>query len=216
MEDNYRQQGLRRKLVNHIRKQGILDERLLEAFDKVPRHWFLDSAFLEHAYEDKPFPIGMGQTISQPYTVAFQTDLLEVLPGDKILEIGTGSGYQACILAVLGAEVFTIERHRKLYEKTTAFLQKNFPGLKIHAFYGDGYKGLPQYAPFDGVIITAGAPEIPQALIDQLKPMGKMVIPHGKGDLQTMKRIIKGDDGLLFTEEYGTFRFVPMLKNKEE
>ncbi len=213
MEDNYRQRGLRQKLVNHLRKQGILDENILAAFNRVPRHWFLDSAFLEHSYEDRPFPIGSGQTISQPYTVAFQTDLLELKAGDKILEIGTGSGYQACILAELGAEVYSIERQKKLYLKTKRFLEKNFNYPNIHLFYGDGYKGLPRYAPFDGIIITAGAPEIPQTLIDQLKPMGKMIIPHGKGDLQVMKRIVKNQDGTLFIEDFGYFRFVPMLKN---
>ncbi len=214
MEDNYRQKGLRKKLVNNIRKQGILNEILLEAINRVPRHWFLDSAFLEHAYEDRPFPIGSGQTISQPYTVAFQTDLLDVKKGDKILEIGTGSGYQATVLAELGAEVFSIERQQKLYKKTASFIQTYFHYPNIHLFYGDGYKGLPKHAPFDGIIITAGAPEIPQALIKQLKPFGKMIIPYGIGDIQTMKRIVKGEDGTLYTEEFGTFRFVPMLKNR--
>ena len=216
MEDNYRQRGLRNKLVKHIRKQGILDETLLAAFNKIPRHWFLDSAFLEHAYEDRPFPIGSGQTISQPYTVAFQTDLLELSKGDKILEIGTGSGYQACILAELGAEVYSIERQYKLFAKTKTFLEANFSFPHLHLYYGDGYKGLPDASPFDGIIITAGAPEIPEALVKQLKPLGKMVIPHGKGDLQVMKRIIKGEDGQLFLEEFGTFRFVPLLKNKAD
>ncbi len=214
MEDNYRQKGLRKRLVAHIRKQGILNERLLTAFNKIPRHWFLDSAFLEHAYEDRPFPIGARQTISQPYTVAFQTDLLEVKKGDKVLEIGTGSGYQACILAELGAEVYSIERQQQLFLKTKTFLEKNFNYPNIHLFFGDGYKGLPDYAPFDGIIITAGAPEIPQALVNQVKTLGKLVIPHGKGDIQVMKRIMKGEDGVLFTEEFGTFRFVPMLKNR--
>lgn len=214
MEDNYRQKGLRKRLVDHIRKQGILDERLLAAFNKIPRHWFLDSAFLEHAYEDRPFPIGSKQTISQPYTVAFQTDLLEVEKGDKVLEIGTGSGYQACILAELGASVYSIERQQKLFLKTKAFLEKNFNYPNIHLFFGDGYNGLPDDAPFDHILVTAGAPEIPRVLVQQLKPLGKMIIPHGKGDLQVMKQIIKGEDGTLFTKEFGTFRFVPMLKNR--
>jgi len=213
MEDTYRQKGLRRKLADHIRKQGILDERIIAAFNKVPRHWFFNSAFLEHAYEDRPFPIGSNQTISQPYTVAFQTDLLDVEAGKKILEIGTGSGYQACILAELGAEVYSIERQQKLYKKAKEFLEKKFDYI-IRLFYGDGYLGLPEHAPFDGIVVTAGAPEIPQALVEQLKPGGILVIPHGQGDLQVMKRIIKGEDGMLFTEEHNIFRFVPLLKGK--
>ncbi len=211
MEDSYRHKGMRRKLVNEIRKKGILDENILEAIYRVPRHLFLDSGFLNFAYEDKPFPIGAGQTISQPYTVAFQTQLLQVKPGDKILEIGTGSGYQACVLAALGAEVFSVERQKKLYEKARVFLPRL--GFDVHLFYGDGYLGLPQQAPFDGILITAAAPEIPQPLIQQLKTGGVLVLPVGSGDVQTMKRYTKLKNGKLKEEKFGFFRFVPMLKN---
>lgn len=211
MEDNYRHKGLRKKLVNEIRKKGIIDEKILAAFMAVPRHLFLDSGFLEYAYEDKPFPIGSGQTISQPYTVAFQTQLLDLHQGDKVLEIGTGSGYQACILAELGADVFTIERQLKLFHKTKKFLS-GFP-YSIHMFQGDGFLGVPEFAPYDGIIITAAAPEIPQALIDQLKVGGVLVIPLGKGSVQTMLRIEKQQDGTLVKEQFGGFRFVPMLRD---
>lgn len=209
MEDNYRHKGMRRKLVNEIRKKGIIDENILSAFMSVPRHLFLDSGFLEFAYDDKPFPIGSGQTISQPYTVAFQTQLLDVKKGSKILEIGTGSGYQACILAALGADVYSIERQKKLYTKTKKFLSQ-FP-YKLHLFQGDGYLGIPEFAPYDGIIITAAAPEVPQVLIDQLNTGGVLVIPLGKGSLQTMLRIVKQKDGSLKEEKFGGFRFVPML-----
>ena len=212
MEDNYRHKGMRKKLVDEIRKKGILDENLLSAINAIPRHLFLDSGFLEYAYEDKPFPIGSGQTISQPYTVAFQTQLLEVKPGDKILEIGTGSGYQACVLAELGAKVFSIERQKKLFERTKQLLTL-FP-YKINLSYGDGYKGLPEEAPFDGILITAAAPEIPDPLLQQLKIGGYLVIPVGKGDVQTMLRITKLMNGKLKKETFGKFRFVPLLKDK--
>ncbi len=203
---------MRKKLVDEIRKKGILDENLLSAINAIPRHLFLDSGFLEYAYEDKPFPIGSGQTISQPYTVAFQTQLLEVKPEDKILEIGTGSGYQACVLAELGAKVFSIERQKKLFERTKQLLRL-FP-YKINLFYGDGYKGLPEEAPFDGILITAAAPEIPEPLLQQLKIGGHLVIPVGKGDVQTMLRITKLVNGKLKKETFGKFRFVPLLKDK--
>ena len=203
---------MRKKLVDEIRKKGILDENLLSAINAIPRHLFLDSGFLEYAYEDKPFPIGSGQTISQPYTVAFQTQLLEVKPGDKILEIGTGSGYQACVLAELGAKVFSIERQKKLFERTKQLLTL-FP-YKINLSYGDGYKGLPEEAPFDGILITAAAPEIPDPLLQQLKIGGYLVIPVGKGDVQTMLRITKLMNGKLKKETFGKFRFVPLLKDK--
>jgi len=212
VEDNYRHKGMRKKLVDEIRKKGILDENLLSAINAIPRHLFLDSGFLEYAYEDKPFPIGSGQTISQPYTVAFQTQLLEVKPGDKILEIGTGSGYQACVLAELGAKVFSIERQKKLFERTKQLLTL-FP-YKINLSYGDGYKGLPEEAPFDGILITAAAPEIPDPLLQQLKIGGYLVIPVGKGDVQTMLRITKLMNGKLKKETFGKFRFVPLLKDK--
>lgn len=203
---------MRKKLVDEIRKKGIIDENLLRAINAIPRHQFLDSGFLEYAYEDKPFPIGSGQTISQPYTVAFQTQLLEVTPGDKILEVGTGSGYQACVLAELGAKVYSIERQKKLFERTKQLLSQ-FP-YKINLFYGDGYEGLPEEAPFDGILITAAAPEIPEPLIKQLKIGGYLVIPVGKGGVQTMLRITKLADGRLKKETFGKFRFVPLLKDK--
>ncbi len=214
MEDSYRHKGMRRKLVNEIRKKGVLDEDILEAIYLVPRHLFLDSGFLRYAYEDKPFPIGSGQTISQPYTVAFQTELLQVKPGHRILEIGTGSGYQACVLAALGAEVFSVERQKKLYEKARDFLPRL--GFQVNLFYGDGYVGLPDYAPFDGILITAAAPEIPQALFEQLKPGGVLVSPVGRGDIQTMVRFTKQQNGTLAEEHFGKFRFVPMLPKKAD
>ena len=214
-EDTYRHKGLRKKLVDIVRSKGITDGKVLTALENIPRHFFLDSAFDEVAYEDKAFPIAEKQTISQPYTVAYQTQLLEIKPFDKVLEIGTGSAYQASILAELGALVFTIERQKKLFESN-----KNFPYLKkypnIKFFYGDGYEGLPTFAPFDKVLITAAAPEIPQKLIDQLKTGGMMVIPIGTGDVQIMKRIIKQKDGSLKEEVYDRFSFVPMLEGRKE
>ncbi len=212
MEDLYRHKGMRKKLVESIRKKGIKDERVLEAINAIPRHFFLDSSFLEFAYEDKPFPIGSGQTISQPYTVAFQSELLQVLKGDKILEIGTGSGYQACVLEYLGAKVFTVERQKRLFDKTKSFLHKN--RYKIKAFYGDGNLGLPTFGPFDKILITAAAPNIHQNLIDQLKTGGHIVVPLGQGDVQTMIRYKKESDGSLSEETFGTFRFVPLLDDK--
>ncbi len=214
MIDTYRTKGLRKKLVETIRGKGIKDEAVLNAILTVPRHLFMDSSFLEFAYEDKPFPIGSGQTISQPYTVAFQTELLKVKKGDKILEVGTGSGYQASILIEMGAKVYTIERQRKLYLKTKELLQKLNYNPKKFAF-GDGYKGLPAYAPFDKVIVTAGAPFVPQPLLEQLKPGGILVIPVGE-DVQNMKRIIKMNDTKFIEEDHGLFRFVPLLNNKAE
>jgi len=181
----------------------------LAAIEAIPRHFFMDSSFLEFAYQDKPFPIGSGQTISQPYTVAFQTMLLDVQRGHKVLEVGTGSGYQACVLAEMGVKVFSIERQRKLYVKTKAFMET--VDWKPQLFLGDGYEGLPKFAPFDRVLITAAAPEIPAALISQLKTGGYMVIPHGEGEEQTMLRLTKQADGSYTKEEFGVFRFVPML-----
>ena len=213
-EDTYRHKGLRKKLVEAIREKGITDEKLLTAINTIARHFFLDSAFDEVAYVDKAFPIGEGQTISQPYTVAYQTQLLEVKPFEKILEVGTGSAYQACVLAELGAQVYTIERHKKLFDtnKTFPFLKK-YHSVKF--FYGDGYEGLPTYAPFDKVLITAAAPEIPQKLIDQLKPGGMMVIPLGSGEVQQMMRITKLENGSLKEELFDRFSFVPMLEGKK-
>ena len=210
-EDSYRHKGMRRSLVEELKNKGISDENVLNAINAVPRHVFLDSSFLNFAYQDKAFPIGSGQTISQPFTVAFQSSLLEIKKNMKVLEIGTGSGYQACVLAEMGAKVFSIERQRKLYTKTKAFLAE-FP-YRIKMFLGDGNKGLPTYGPFDRIIITAAAPEIPQALVDQLKVGGMMVIPLCENEThQTMLRLIKQEDGSLKREEYGDFRFVPMLK----
>jgi len=212
-EDTYRHKGLRKKLVDIVKSKGITDERVLNAVSNVPRHYFLDSAFDELAYEDRAFPIGEGQTISQPYTVAYQSQLLEVKPFLKVLEIGTGSAYQAVILGEMGVQVYTIERQKKLFD-----LNKGFEWLKkyrsIKFFYGDGYEGLPTYAPFDRVLITAAAPEIPKKLIDQLKPGGIMVIPVGTGEVQRMMRITKLDNGALKEEVFDNFSFVPMLGGK--
>jgi protein-L-isoaspartate(D-aspartate) O-methyltransferase len=214
-EDTYRHKGLRKKLVDTVKSKGITNEKVLHAIERIPRHFFLDSAFDEVAYEDKAFPIEEKQTISQPYTVAYQTQLLEVKPFDKVLEIGTGSAYQACILADMGAQVFTIERQKKLFENN-----KSFPFISkyrnIKFFYGDGYEGLPTYAPFDKVLITAAAPDVPQKLLGQLKVGGMMVIPVGTGDVQIMKRIIKQPDGSFKEEVYDRFSFVPMLTGKKE
>jgi protein-L-isoaspartate(D-aspartate) O-methyltransferase len=214
-EDSYRHKGLRRKLVETVRSKGITDERVLAAIENIPRHFFLDSAFDEVAYEDKAFPIAEKQTISQPYTVAYQTQFLEVKQHEKVLEIGTGSVYQAAVLAELGAKVFTIERQRKLFDSN-----KNFQWIKkyhsIKFFYGDGYEGLPTYAPFDKIIITAAAPSVPLKLIQQLKTGGIMVIPLGSGDVQVMKRLIKQGDGSVKEEVYDNFSFVPMLEGKKD
>jgi protein-L-isoaspartate(D-aspartate) O-methyltransferase len=213
-EDTYRHKGLRKKLVDIIRFKGITDEKVLEAINKIPRHFFLDSAFDEVAYEDRAFPIGEGQTISQPYTVAYQTQLLEVKSFNKILEIGTGSAYQACVLAEMGAQVYTIERQKKLFEANKNFSHlKKYPSIKL--FFGDGYEGLPTFSPFDRVIITAAAPEVPQNLIDQLKPGGMMVIPLGSGDVQQMMRITKLTNGALKEEVFDHFSFVPMVGGKK-
>ncbi|MEQ1678068.1 MAG: protein-L-isoaspartate(D-aspartate) O-methyltransferase [Chitinophagaceae bacterium] len=213
-DDTYRHKGLRKKLVDSIRAKGITDEKVLDAINKIPRHYFLDSAFGEKAYEDIAFPIGEGQTISQPYTVAYQTQLLELKPFQKVLEIGTGSGYQAVVLAEMGAQVYTIERQKKLFEgnKEFKFLQQ-YRSIKF--FYGDGYEGLPTYGPFDKVIITAAAPAIPEKLIQQLKPGGMMVIPLGAGDVQQMMRITKISEGVLKEEVFENFSFVPMLGGKK-
>lgn len=210
-EDNYRHKGMRRILVDTLKTKGISDINVLNAINNVPRHVFLDSSFLEFAYQDKAFPIGSGQTISQPYTVAFQSSLLDVRKNMKVLEIGTGSGYQACVLAEMGAKVFSIERQRKLYTKTKALLSEF--NYHIKAFLGDGNKGLPTYGPFDRILITAAAAEIPQALVDQLKTGGIIVVPLCENeDHQTMLRLTKQEDGSLKRDEFGDFRFVPMLK----
>jgi protein-L-isoaspartate(D-aspartate) O-methyltransferase len=210
--DTYRHKGLRTKLVEIIRQKGIADENVLKAMNEVPRHFFFDSSFLEFAYDDKAFPIGSGQTISQPYTVAFQSQLLSVTPGMKVLEIGTGSGYQACILSKMGAKVFSIERQKLLYDKAKVFLPSI--GFRIKLFFGDGYIGLHPYSPYDRILITAAAPYIPQPLIDQLKTGGMLVAPVGEGDVQVMTRLVKVSENETKTEHHGSFRFVPMLENK--
>lgn len=212
-EDTYRHKGLRKKLIDSIRDKGITDENVLTAMLNIPRHFFLDTALQDIAYEDRAFPIAEGQTISQPYTVAYQTQLLQVRQYDKVLEIGTGSVYQATVLAEIGAQVFTIERQKKLFEKNKSFIFKSqYPNIKF--FYGDGFEGLPTYAPFDKIIITAAAPQIPPKLLQQLKPGGIMVIPVDEGDYQRMLRIIKIADGTYEEEKFENFSFVPMLKGK--
>ena len=208
LEDNYKQRGLRNKLVKKLREKGITDEGVLAAIGKVPRHVFFDDALLNHAYEVKAFPIGEGQTISQPYTVAFQSEHLHVKPGDKVLEIGTGSGYQACILLELGAKLYTIEYNKKLYERTKAFLPTM--GYKPFFFYGDGSKGIPAKAPFDKIIVTAGAPVVPDALTSQLAEGGILIIPVGDRETQTMT-LIQKKDGKLNTKKLSSFAFVPLL-----
>jgi protein-L-isoaspartate(D-aspartate) O-methyltransferase len=213
-EDTWRHKGMRSKLVETLREKGISDENVLNAIEKVPRHFFMDTAFDDLAYQDRAFPIGEGQTISQPYTVAYQTQLLEIKAFDKVLEIGTGSGYQACILAEMGARVFTIERQKKLYDSfKTFFFKSNYPAIK--SFYGDGYEGLPTYAPFDKVIVTAAAPYIPEKLLQQLKIGGYMVVPVGGREGQRMFRIVKKGDDHYENEVYDNFSFVPMLGGKK-
>ena len=214
-EDTYRHKGLRKKLVETVRNKGITDEKILAALERIPRHFFLDSAFDEVAYVDKAFPISAGQTISQPYTVAYQTQLLEIKPFDKVLEIGTGSAYQASVLAELGAQVYTIERQKKLFDDNKNFTYiRKYPNIKF--FYGDGFEGLPTFAPFDKVLITAAAPYIPEKLVEQMKPGGMMVVPVGEGEVQVMKRLIKQPDGSLKEEVYDRFSFVPMLGGKNQ
>lgn len=207
-EDNYKQRGLRNKLVKKLLEKGISDQRVLAAIGKVPRHAFFDDALLGHAYEDKAFPIGEGQTISQPYTVAFQSEKLIIQPGDKLLEIGTGSGYQAAILLEMGVKVYTIEYNRKLYERTRDFLPTL--GYKPYFFYGDGSKGVPAKAPYNKIIVTAGAPVVPTALTDQLAENGILLIPVGDRETQKMLRITKTKTGLK-KEEFDNFAFVPLL-----
>ena len=213
-EDNYRYKGLRKNLISVLREKGITNEAVLEAMNEIPRHLFLDNAFDAIAYEDRAFPIAEGQTISQPYTVAYQTQLLEIKPYEKVLEIGTGSVYQATVLAQLGANVFTIERQKKLFEKNKNFIfKKKYPFIKF--FYGDGFEGLPTYAPFDKILITAAAPHIPQKLLEQLKPGGYMVVPVNEGDThQRMLRITAEADGSFSEEAFENFSFVPMLTGK--
>ncbi len=212
--DDFRHQGMRKKLIENLREKGITDDAVLAAMNTIPRHFFLDMAFEKIAYEDKAFPIAADQTISQPYTVAYQTQLLQIKKGDRVLEIGTGSIYQTTILAEMGAQmIFTIERQKKLFD-----LQKNyvFKGkfLNIKFFYGDGFEGLPTYGPFDKILITAAAPFIPPKLVEQLKVGGYMVLPVDEGDNQRMLRITKKTDGSVLHEQFEEFSFVPMLTGK--
>lgn len=212
-EDSYLHKGMRAQLVESLRKKGIKDEKVLAAINAVPRHFFLDTAFERIAYEDRAFQILAKQTISHPYTVAFQTELLEIKKFDKVLEIGTGSAYQSCVLAEMGAQVFSIERQRELYDFVNKFFYiKKYATIK--RFYGDGYIGLASYAPFDKIIVTAGAPYIPEKLIEQLKPGGIFVIPVGDDSGQKMLKITKGIDHKVVAEELGNFEFVPMLEGK--
>ncbi|WP_347922099.1 protein-L-isoaspartate(D-aspartate) O-methyltransferase [Pontimicrobium sp. SW4] len=212
MKDTFKHKGLRQKLVETIKAKGIEDENVLQAIGNIPRHLFMDSGFLDHAYQDKAFPIAADQTISQPYTVAFQTELLQVKKGNKILEIGTGSGYQAAVLCELGAKVYSIERQQELFKKTSKFLPKlGYVPKKL--IFGDGYKGLPEEAPFDGIVVTAGAPFVPKPLLAQLKVGGRLVIPVGD-DVQIMTLFIRKGAKEFEKHELGDFRFVPLLEDK--
>ena len=212
MKDSFRHQGLRKQLVQHLASKGIKNIDVLSAINSIPRHQFLDTAFVNFAYQDKAFPIGSGQTISQPYTVAFQSQLLDLNPYDKVLEVGTGSGYQAAVLTLLDADVYTIERQRDLFNKTKIFLPKL--GYNCRFVFGDGYKGLPKFAPFDKIIITCGAPCIPEDLVAQLKVGGRMVAPIGEGDIQVMHLIEKLSETETRITTHGEFSFVPMLNDK--
>ncbi len=213
MQDDFLYKGLRKKLRDQLERKGISDPGVLDAINEVPRHRFMDSSFIKFSYSDQAFPIGNQQTISQPYTVAFQTQLLDVKPLQKVLEIGTGSGYQAAVLSEMGAKVFTIERHRELFLNARALLTEL--GYSIEFFYGDGYKGVPSYAPFDRILITAGAPEIPEVLLKQLKVGGIMVVPLGGSEGQKMLKIFKKGEQEYERSEHGSFIFVPMLKGKD-
>jgi len=212
LKDTSKHQGLRNLLAKQLEEKGIKDKNVLEAIKIIPRHLFLNSSFEDFAYQDKAFPIGAGQTISQPYTVAFQSELLQVKKDDKILEIGTGSGYQTAVLVAMGAKVYSIERQKELFKTTSLLLPKM--GIKPkHLSFKDGYKGLPQYAPFDSVIVTAGAPLIPQALMAQLKIGGRLVIPVGTTE-QVMTMLIRKNETQFEKHEFGEFKFVPLLENK--
>lgn len=212
MKDTFKHKGLRQQLVNVLINKGIKNDAVLNAIGKIPRHLFMDSSFLDHAYQDKAFPIGADQTISQPYTVAFQSELLQIKPGDKILEIGTGSGYQTAVLCELGAKVYSIERQNELFKKTSKFLPKlGYRAKKL--IFGDGYIGLEEEAPFDGVIVTAGAPFVPKPLLSQLKIGGRLVIPVGD-DVQVMTMFTRKGQKEFDQEEFGEFRFVPLLEDK--
>lgn len=211
-EDSFRHKGLRRKLVDELQCKGISNTNVLNAINKVPRHVFMDSGFINFAYKDQAFPIGAGQTISQPYTVAFQTQLLEINKHDKVLEVGTGSGYQCAVLLEMGANVYTIERQRELFIQAQSVLLHL--SYKPYFFFGDGYEGLPAYAPFDKIIITAGGPDIPEKLLDQLKIGGKLIMPVGNANSQRMTLVEKLSENEYHTSEHGSFIFVPLLKGK--
>ncbi|SHG25148.1 protein-L-isoaspartate(D-aspartate) O-methyltransferase [Flagellimonas flava] len=212
MKDTLKHKGMRNQLAQILEGKGISDTKVLEAIKTIPRHLFLDSGFEDHAYQDKAFPIGAEQTISQPYTVAFQTELLQIKPNDSILEIGTGSGYQTAVLLHLRAKVYTIERQQELFKKTQLFFRKmHYRPKKV--IFGDGYKGLPEEAPFDGIIVTAGAPMVPKALLSQLKVGGRLVIPVGTEE-QTMTLFTRKSEKEFEKQELGAFRFVPLLENK--
>ena len=213
MEDRYLHQGLRRRMLAEIRAQGLRDELVLEAMYKVPRHWFVEGAFAERVYQNQAFPIEAGQTMSQPYTVAYQTAYLQVKPGDKVLEIGTGSGYQAAVLAAMGAEVHSIERQELLYRQTKALLAKIAP--TVRCYWGDGNQGLPEQAPFQQIIVTAAAPAPPPELLRQLAPGGRLIVPVGESRQQQMWGLYKGYDGRIETEALDFFRFVPLLPGVE-
>ena len=210
--DTFKHKGKRQQLAAIVAAKGVKDKKVLEAIKSIPRHLFMDSSFEDHAYQDKAFPIAADQTISQPYTVAFQTELLELKRGDSVLEIGTGSGYQTAVLCELGAKVYSIERQQELYKKTKLFLSKIGYRPKFLSF-GDGYKGLPEYAPFDKIIVTAGAPYVPNALLSQLKVGGRLVIPVGE-NVQIMTLFIRKSSKEFDKKEYGDFRFVPLLEDK--
>ena len=212
MKDTFKHQGLRQQLVAILKEKGITDDATLEAIGKIPRHLFMDSSFLDHAYQDKAFPIAASQTISQPYTVAFQTELMEVKKGDKVLEIGTGSGYQTAVLCQLGAKVFSIERQQELFKITSRFLPKlGYRAKKL--IFGDGYKGLVEEAPFESIIVTAGAPFVPKPLLAQLAIGGRLVIPVGD-DVQIMTLFVRTSQKDFKKTEFGEFRFVPLLEDK--
>lgn len=210
--DTYRHKGLRKRLNEELKEMGIQSDRVLDAMFNVPRHYFLSSAFLEFAYDNKAFQIGAGQTISQPFTVAKQTELLELQKGDKVLEIGTGSGYQTCVLCEMGAKVYSIERQRLLYDSAKKLIE--YLGYLPQLYYGDGYKGKPTFAPFDKVIVTCGAPSIPEALLLQLKIGGKLIIPVGEGRTQKMLEIVRTSKSDFSRKEHGNFAFVPMLNDR--